>query len=85
MLTANAEICADVEKVFMQLTSLVKVERLQHLWMAPFTLHRNLLAALGNRREDAARRQAGARDREDERADRRGDRSRRCMPPRRPA
>jgi polyphosphate kinase len=46
MLTANPEICSDVEKVFMHMTSLTKVERLKHLWMAPFTLHRNLLRAL---------------------------------------
>ena len=46
MLTRNPEICADVDKVFMHLTSLTKVERLKHLWMAPFTLHRNLLRAL---------------------------------------
>jgi polyphosphate kinase len=46
MLTANAELCEDVERVFMHLTSLTKVERLKHLWLAPFTLHKNLLAAL---------------------------------------
>ena len=46
MLTAHPDICSDVEKVFMHLTSLTKVERLKHLWMAPFTLHRNLLKAL---------------------------------------
>jgi polyphosphate kinase len=46
MLTANADLCEDVEKVFMHLTSLTKVERLKQLWLAPFTLHRNLLAAL---------------------------------------
>ncbi|MGZ9031427.1 MAG: polyphosphate kinase 1 [Burkholderiaceae bacterium] len=46
MLTANPEICADVDKVFMHLTSLTKVEKYRHLWMAPFTLHRNLLKAL---------------------------------------
>jgi polyphosphate kinase len=46
MLTANADLCEDVEKVFMHLTSLTKVERLKLLWLAPFTLHRNLLAAL---------------------------------------
>jgi polyphosphate kinase len=48
MLTAHAEICQDVEKVFMHLTSLTKVERLQHLWIAPFTLHRNLTRALAS-------------------------------------
>jgi polyphosphate kinase len=46
MLTAHPDICADVERVFMHLTSLTKVERLKHLWMAPFTLHRNLLKAI---------------------------------------
>ena len=48
MLTANPEICADMEKAFLHMTSLTKVERLKHLWMAPFTLHRNLLRALAN-------------------------------------
>jgi polyphosphate kinase len=48
MLTANDAICADVERVFMHLTSLAKVERLKHLWMAPFTLHRNVIAAINN-------------------------------------
>ena len=48
MLTSNAEICGDMEKAFMHMTSLTKVERLKHLWMAPFTLHRNLLRALTN-------------------------------------
>ena len=46
MLTARADICEDVEKVFMHLTSLTKVEKLKELWLAPFTLHKNLLAAL---------------------------------------
>jgi polyphosphate kinase len=46
MLTAHPDICADVERVFMHLTSLTKVERLKYLWMAPFTLHRNLLKAV---------------------------------------
>jgi polyphosphate kinase len=46
MLTSHPEICEDVEKVFMHLTSLTKVERLRHLWLAPFTLHKNLLRAL---------------------------------------
>jgi polyphosphate kinase len=46
MLTADASLCADVERVFLHLTSLAKVERLKLLWLAPFTLHRNLLAAL---------------------------------------
>jgi len=54
MLSADSDICADVEKVFMHLTSLTKVERLKHLWMAPFTLHKNLLKALANEAAAAA-------------------------------
>jgi polyphosphate kinase len=46
MLTANPEICTDVERVFMHLTSLTKVERLKHLWLAPFTLHKRIVAAI---------------------------------------
>jgi polyphosphate kinase len=46
MLSAQPDLCADVEKVFMHLTSLTKVERLKLLWLAPFTLHKRLLEAL---------------------------------------
>ena len=55
MLTADSEICGDMEKAFLHMTSLTKVERLKHLWMAPFTLHRNLLRSLA--REVKAARQ----------------------------
>ena len=48
MLTAHPEICSDMERAFLHMTSLTKVERLKHLWMAPFTLHRNLLRALAS-------------------------------------
>jgi polyphosphate kinase len=48
MLTADDEICSDIEKIFLHLTSLTKAERLKHLWLAPFTLHSNLLEALAN-------------------------------------
>ena len=54
MLTANAEICGDVERVFMHLTSLTKVEKLTHLWLAPFTLHKRVLAAIANEARLAA-------------------------------
>jgi polyphosphate kinase len=54
MLTANAEICADVERVFRHLTSLTKVERLKHLWLAPFQLHKRVLAAIANEAKLAA-------------------------------
>jgi len=48
MLTAERSICADVEKIFMHLTSLTRVQRLRHLWMAPFTLQRRIIAAIAN-------------------------------------
>ncbi|MCS6945542.1 MAG: polyphosphate kinase 1 [Sutterellaceae bacterium] len=48
MMTADEGICADVERVFMHLTSLNKIERLRHLWIAPFTLHKRVLAAIAN-------------------------------------
>lgn len=54
MLTADAGICDDVEKVFMHLTSLTKVEKLRHLWLAPFTLHKRVLAAIAREAEHAA-------------------------------
>jgi polyphosphate kinase len=46
LLTANAEICADVEEVFLHITSLAKANRLKRLWLAPFTMHRHLLDAI---------------------------------------
>jgi len=46
MLTAEPEICRDVERVFTHLTSLARVEKLTHLWLAPFTLHKQVLAAI---------------------------------------
>ena len=49
-----------MEKAFLHMTSLTKVERLKHLWMAPFTLHRNLLRAMAN--EVKAREERQARD-----------------------
>ena len=46
MLTAEPALCRDVERVFMHLTSLAKVEKLTHLWLAPFALHKHVLAAI---------------------------------------
>ncbi|GAB4464622.1 MAG: polyphosphate kinase 1 [Burkholderiaceae bacterium] len=54
MLTCDPELCADVEKVFMHLTSLTKVEKLKHLWLAPFTLHKRVLGAIANEAKHAA-------------------------------
>jgi polyphosphate kinase len=54
MLTADPDLCADVEKVFMHLTSMTRVERLRHLWLAPFTLHKRVLTAIDNEARIAA-------------------------------
>jgi polyphosphate kinase len=38
--------CADVDEVFLHITSLAKANRLKRLWLAPFTMHRHLLDAI---------------------------------------
>jgi polyphosphate kinase len=48
MLTAERSICADAEKIFMHLTSMTPVQRLRHLWIAPFTLQKRIIAAIAN-------------------------------------
>ncbi|HEY6095495.1 MAG TPA: RNA degradosome polyphosphate kinase, partial [Gallionellaceae bacterium] len=42
----NEEVCADVNEVFVQLTSLGKANKLHHLWQSPFTLHSQIVAAI---------------------------------------
>jgi len=54
MLTANAEFATDVERVFMHLTSMTKVARLKHLWLAPFSLHKRVLQAIRDEAKSAA-------------------------------
>ena len=46
LLTANPDLCGDAEKVFRHLTSLTRVERLKHFWLAPFDLHKRLVEAI---------------------------------------
>ena len=53
MLSCKEEICADVNDVFMQLTSLGKAGKLRHLWQSPFTLHTHLVAAIRRETEQA--------------------------------
>ncbi|CAM8663159.1 Ppk Polyphosphate kinase [Comamonadaceae bacterium] len=45
-LTADASITTDMEHVFVHLASQSKLPRLSKLWMAPFHLHRNLIAKI---------------------------------------
>jgi len=46
LLTANEEFCEDVSETFKQLTGLGKAKKLNHLWISPFTLHENIMAAI---------------------------------------
>jgi len=46
LLTANKAICADVNDVFLHITSLAKSKRLTHLLLAPFTMHDRVLYAI---------------------------------------
>ncbi|HEX6690053.1 MAG TPA: polyphosphate kinase 1 [Burkholderiales bacterium] len=54
LMTANEEMCADVNEVFKQLTGLGRVSRLKHLWQSPFTLHKRIVAAIRNEAKQAA-------------------------------
>jgi len=46
LLTANEELCADINEIFKQLTGLGRASRLKHLWYSPFTLHKRIMAAI---------------------------------------
>ena len=54
LLTSNEAICADVNEIFKQLTGLGRASALCHLWQSPFSLHRNVIAAI-EAETDAAR------------------------------
>ncbi len=46
LFTCDEQICADVNQVFNQLTSLGKAGTLHHLWQSPFTLHQRIVQAI---------------------------------------
>jgi len=46
LFTVDEDICTDVDAVFKQLTGLGRARSLRHLWVAPFTLHERMLAAI---------------------------------------
>lgn len=48
LLTANTSLGREVNEVFISLTSLAKPRKLQHLWLAPFDLQRELVKAIRN-------------------------------------
>jgi len=48
LMTANPALAAEVNEVFLHLTSLTKPKKLDHLWLAPFTLQKELIKAIRN-------------------------------------
>ena len=48
LLTANPLLAAEVNEVFIHLTSLTKPKSLQYLWLAPFDLQREMIRAIRN-------------------------------------
>ncbi len=48
LLTANQEIGAEVNEIFIHLTSLTKPKKLTHLWLAPFALQSEIIKAIRN-------------------------------------
>jgi len=54
LLTANEDVCADVNEVFKQLTGLGRASKMKHLWQSPFTLHKRIVAAIRNEARLAA-------------------------------
>jgi polyphosphate kinase len=48
LLTANPVLAAEVNEVFIHLTSLTKPKKLHHLWLAPFALQKELIKAIHN-------------------------------------
>jgi len=46
LFTCDDQVCADVNQVFNQLTSLGKAGKLTHLWQSPFTLHQRVIEAI---------------------------------------
>ena len=54
-LTADPQLTADVEQVFVHLASQSKLPRLSHVWLAPFHLHRRLIEQIDVLAEAAAK------------------------------
>jgi polyphosphate kinase len=46
LLTSRSDICADVNEVFLHITSLARATKLRRLSLAPFTMHARLIAAI---------------------------------------
>ncbi len=53
LLTADPEICADVNEVFLHITSLARSARLKRLLLAPFTMHRRIVEMIRREAKNA--------------------------------
>jgi polyphosphate kinase len=54
LMSANEDLCADVNEVFKQLTGLGRASKMRHVWQSPFTLHKRLVGAIRNEARLAA-------------------------------
>jgi polyphosphate kinase len=54
LLTANQSLARDVNEVFINLTSLTRPRKLNHLWVAPFDLQKEVVKAIRNETRIAA-------------------------------
>ncbi len=54
LMSANEDLCADVNEVFKQLTGLGRASKMKHVWQSPFTLHKKIVAAIRNEAKLAA-------------------------------
>ena len=66
LLTADPDVCADVNEVFLHITSLARAARMKKLLLAPFTMHRRVLELI--RRDPQCHEGKPADHRQDERA-----------------
>jgi polyphosphate kinase len=53
LFTCNEALTADVNQLFVQLTGLGRAGKLNQLWQSPFTLHAEIVAAIGREAEHA--------------------------------
>jgi polyphosphate kinase len=54
LMSANEDLCSDVNEVFKQLTGLGRASKMKHIWYSPFTLHKRIVAAIHNEAKLAA-------------------------------
>lgn len=48
LLTAHPQIAREVNDVFVHITSITKPKKMEYLWLAPFTMHRNIIRSILN-------------------------------------